>query len=61
MNTSGVYTEFDQMYNRLPKTDQTLLEGDRIVYFLKAVDAKDRRELGSQLEDEAQPNGLITD
>ena len=25
------------------------------------MDAKDRQELGSLLEDEAQPNGLITD
>ena len=45
MNTSGVYTEFDQMYNCLPETDQTLLEGDKVLYFLKAVNAKDRREL----------------
>ena len=35
--------------------------GDKVLYFLKAVDAKDRRELGSLLEDETQPNGLITD
>ena len=38
VNTSGVYTKFDQMYNRLPRTDQTLLEGDKVLYFLKAVD-----------------------
>jgi hypothetical protein len=28
---------------------------------LKAVDAKDRREMGSLLEDETQPNGLVAD
>jgi hypothetical protein len=28
---------------------------------LKAVDTKDRRELGSLLEDETQPNGLVAD
>ena len=26
------------MYNRLPRTVQTLLEGDKVLYFLKAVD-----------------------
>ena len=36
-------------------------EGDKVLYFLKAMDVKDRRELGSLLEDETQPNGLITD
>jgi hypothetical protein len=32
-----------------------------VLLFLKAVDAKDRRELGSLLEDETQPNGLVAD
>ena len=61
MNALRVYNEFDQMYNRLPSTDQMFLEEDKVLYFLKAVDVKDRRELGCLLEDEAQPNGLITD
>ena len=57
----GAYAEFDQMYNRLPSADQRLLDGDKVLLFLKAVDAKDRRELGSLLEDEAQPNGLVSE
>ena len=61
MNALRVYNEFDQMYNRLPSTDQMFLEEDKVLYFLKAVDVKDRRELGTLLEDETQPNGLITD
>ena len=36
------------------------LEGDKVLYFLKAIDMNDRWELGSLLEDETQPNGLIT-
>jgi hypothetical protein len=58
---SGVYAEFDQKYNRLLSVDQRILNGDKILLFLKAVDTKDRRELGSLLEDETQPNGLVVD
>ena len=58
---SGVYAEFDQKYNRLPSLDQRVLNGDKVLLFLKAVDAKDRRELGNFLEDETQPNGLVAD
>jgi hypothetical protein len=61
LSVSGVYTEYDRMYDQLPSTDQQLLDGDRVLLLLKAVDAKDRRELGSFLEDEKQPNGLVTD
>ena len=52
---SGVYADSDQKYNWLPSLDQ------RVLLFLKAVDAKDRRELGNFLEDETQPNGLVAD
>ena len=58
---SGVYAEFDQKYNRLPSVDQRVLDGDKVLLFLKVVDAKDQRELGSFLEDETQPNGLVAD
>ena len=58
---SGVYAEFDQKYNRLPSVDQRVLDGDKVLLFLKAVDAKDRRELGIFLEDETQPNGFVAD
>ena len=58
---SGVYAEFDQKYNRLPSLDQRVLDGDKVLLFLKAVDAKDRQELGNFLEDETQPNGLVAD
>ena len=58
---SGVYAEFDQKYNRLPSLDQRVLDGDKVLLFLKAVDAKDRRELGNFLEDETQPSGLVAD
>ena len=61
MNALGVYNKFDLMYNRLSSTDHIFLQGDKVLYFLKAVDMKDRRELGSLLEDETQPNGLIMD
>ena len=61
LSTSGVYSEFDQKYNRLPSVDQRVLDGDKVILFLKAVDAKDRRELDNFLEDETQPNGLVAD
>ena len=43
MCASRVYDEFDQMFGRLPATEQALLE-DKTLYFLKVVDMKDRRE-----------------
>ena len=49
MNALGVYNEFDQMYNHLPSTDQMFLKGDKVFYFLKAMDVKNRQELGSLL------------
>jgi hypothetical protein len=58
---SGVYTVYDGMYDRLPSADQRLLEADKVLLFLKAVDVKDRHELGSPLADETQPNGLGAD
>ena len=59
MSASRVYNEFDQMFNRLLTADQVLLEEDKSLYFLKAVDMKDRRELGTLLEDDTQANGLV--
>ena len=61
MSASRVYNEFDQMFNHLPTTDQRLLEEDKSLYFLKVVDMKDRRELGTLLEDDTQANGLVAD
>ena len=61
MSASRVYNEFDQMFCRLANTDQVLLEEDKTLYFLKAVDMKDRRELGTLLEDDTQANGLVAD
>ena len=61
MSASTVYDEFDQIFGRLPTTDQLLLEEDKTLYFLKAVDMNDRRELGALLDDEIQANGLVAD
>ena len=61
MSASRVYDEFDQMFSRLPNTDQVLLEEDKTFYFLKAVDMKDKQELGTLLEDDTQENGLVAD
>jgi hypothetical protein len=58
LSVSGVYTEYDRMYNRLPSVDQRILNGDKVLLFLKAVDAKYRHELGNLLEDKIQSNGL---
>ena len=61
MSASKVYDEFDEMFSRLPAIDRVLLEEDNTLYFLKAVDMKDRRELGTLLEDDTQANELVTD
>ena len=61
MSASRVYDEFDQMFSRLPATDQVLLEEDKPLYFLKAVDIKDRTELGTLLEDDTHANELVAD
>ena len=58
MSASRVYDKLDQMFSQLPATDQVLLE-DKTLYFLKVVDMKDRRELGTLLEDDTQVNGLV--
>ena len=52
LTVSGVYAEFNKMYNRLSSADGRLLDGDKVLLFLKAVYMKDRRALGSPLEDE---------
>ena len=61
MSALRVYDMFDQMFGRLPATDQVLLEEDKTLYFLKVVDIKDRRELGTLLEHDTQANGLVVD
>ena len=61
MSASKVSDEFDQMFSRLLATDQALLEEDKTLYFLKPVDMKDRRELGTLLEDDTQENELVAD
>ena len=49
------------MFNRLPSADQVVLEEDKSVYVLKVVEMKDRKELGTLLEDDTQTNGLEAD
>ena len=61
MSALRVYDEFDQMFSHLPATDYVLLEEDKTLYFLKAVDIKDKREVGTLLEDDTQANGLVAD
>ena len=61
MSASRVYNEFDKMFNHLPTVEQVLLQEDKSLYFLKAVDMKDTRELGTLLEDDTQANGLLAD
>ena len=54
-NSTRSTTDFRVLIN------QRVLDGDKVLLFLKAVDAKDRRELGNFLEDETQPNVLVAD
>ena len=61
MSALRVYDEFEQMFSHLPATNQVLLEEDKTLYFMKVVDMKDRRELGTLLEDDTQANGLVAD
>jgi hypothetical protein len=41
LSVSGVFAGLDRMYYRLPSADQRLLDGDKVLLFLKAVDAKE--------------------
>ena len=59
MSAPRVYDKFDQVFSRLPAMDQVVLEEEKTLYFLKPVDAKDRRELEKLLEDDTQENGLL--
>jgi hypothetical protein len=36
---SGIYAEFDQKYNQLLSTDQRVLDRDKVLLFLMAMDA----------------------
>ena len=61
MSASSVYDEFYQMFGRIPTSHQALFGEDKTLYFLKAMNVKDRRELGAILEDDTQANELETD
>ena len=50
MCASGIYAEFDQKYNQHLSAHQRVLDEDKVLLFLKAMDMKDRRELGILLK-----------
>jgi hypothetical protein len=56
-----VFSEFEDRFGMLWTRDQVLLVADKVVLFLRAVDVRDRYELGTLLEDVTTYSGLTDD
>ena len=51
-------TEFEKCFGRLSTRDQTMLLPDKVTMFVRAMDIRDRHDLGMLLEDETMESGL---
>ena len=58
MKVLEVFTDFEKRFGRLSARDQTILVPDKVAMFLRAVDARDRHDLGILLEDVTTESGL---
>ena len=58
LTATATFHEFEQRFYCLPALDQTVLDSSKVLLFIKAVNVKDRRDLGLLLEDD---DGLISD
>ena len=50
MSERGTLQEFNQRFTCVVVVDKTILDSSKVLLFLKAVDVKDRRDLGLLLE-----------
>jgi hypothetical protein len=61
LSIMSVLAEFEERYNKLSTRDRTLLQPDKVMLFLQAVDIQDRKDLGLLLEDVEGTNALVND
>jgi hypothetical protein len=61
LNVLEVFSEFESHFRMLSTHDQALLVADKVVMFLRAVDTRDRHDLGTLLEDASTKSGLTSD
>ena len=57
-NASALLREFEERFTRLSAHDRTILDTSRVLMFVKAVDVRDREQVGLLLEID---DGLTTD
>ena len=53
-----VFAEFERGFGRLSMWDQVILAPEKVAMFLRAVDSRDRHDLGILLEDVTTESGL---
>ena len=53
-----VFSAFESRFGRLSARDQAILGPDKVIMFLRAVDIRDRKDLGVLLEDTTTESGL---
>jgi hypothetical protein len=61
LNVLEVFSEFESRFGMLSTHDRALLVADKVVLFLRAVDVRDRHDLGTLLEDTTTESGLTSD
>ena len=49
---------FSGFFSRLSTRDQAMLKPDKVIMFLRAMDVRDRKDLGVLLEDTTTESGL---
>ena len=56
-----VFSKFESRFKRVSVRDQAILASDKVIMFLRVVDAQDRNDLGMLLEDVTMASGLTND
>ena len=59
MKVLDVLCEFESKFNRLSTRDQTVLQAEKVIMFLRAVDIRDRKDLGVLMENTTTDSGLV--
>ena len=53
-----VFSAFESRFGRLSARDQAILVPEKVIMFLRAVDVRNRKDLGVLLEDTTTESGL---
>ena len=59
MKVLEVLSEFESRFNRLSTRDQTVLQAEKVIMFLRAMDMRDRKDLGVLMETTTTDSGLV--